>query len=151
MEAVPPLLTPRNESEALGLAIYEVSRGWRGKIDEQLRPLGLSSASYLVVWTLAVTERRLSQKELAELCFVESPSMVRLLDRLEARGLVRRQPAPGDRRKNEVLLTEAAVPLLETMTTLARSVCNELLQDIPEADIAATLRFLQRIRSRLEE
>ncbi|MGH7048549.1 MAG: MarR family winged helix-turn-helix transcriptional regulator [Stellaceae bacterium] len=50
----------------------------------------------------------LSQKELAELLEVEPISVARLVDRLEARGLVERRTDPADRRVWRLHLSPAA-------------------------------------------
>lgn len=150
MEIKLPCVEARDTVDAFGLAVYEVARGWRARIDVRLRPLGLSSAAFLVIWTLASSARHLTQKELAALCFVESPSMVRLLDRLEAKGYARRVTDQTDRRKNHVVLTEAALPLVEEMMHLARGVRDELLDGIPQADLEAALSVLRVIRERID-
>src|ERR1700680_3989510 len=54
-----------------------------------------------------------SQARLAELAEVDAMAMVRILDRMEADGLLERRPDPADRRARCLYLTPKAKPLLE--------------------------------------
>ena len=146
-----PCVESRDVADAFGLAVYEVARGWRAKVEEKTRRFGLSNAASLAVWSLASSPKPLTQSELARRCFVEGPSMARLIDRLEAKGWVSRADVPGDRRKNHVLLTEKCLPYLEEMVCLARGVRDDLLQGIPEDQLSGALDVLRLIRSRLGE
>jgi MarR family transcriptional regulator for hemolysin len=52
-----------------------------------------------------------SQQQLAAAVGIEGPTLTRHLDQLEAAGLVRRAPHPGDRRAVQVELTPRGVAL----------------------------------------
>ncbi|NDY58743.1 MarR family transcriptional regulator [Desulfovibrio sulfodismutans] len=144
-----PVCTAHTPDEHFALTLHEVARGWRAKIDEQFRPMGLSSASWSVIFTLATAERPLSQREIADRIFVESPTVVRLLDRLEKLGWVRREPSPQDRRRNLVRLTAKILEHHDTMHAMAERVHREALAGIPADKLAVTLEVLETLRSRL--
>lgn len=77
--------------------IHSVARLLRIEADKRARRRGMTRAQWvMLIWL----DRRpgLSQKELAELLEVEPISVARLVDRLEARGLVERRADPADRR-----------------------------------------------------
>jgi len=59
----------------------------------------------------------LLQKELADLLEVEPITVARLIDRLEARGMVERRPDPMDRRCWRLHLTDASRPLMSEIDT----------------------------------
>ena len=65
----------------------------------------------------------MSQNEMAAICEVEPITVARLVDRLEARGLVERRADPSDRRIKRLHLLPAAKPILETITE-ARDLMN---------------------------
>ncbi|MGH7041365.1 MAG: MarR family winged helix-turn-helix transcriptional regulator, partial [Acetobacteraceae bacterium] len=81
--------------------------------DKRARGQGMTRAQWaILIWL----ERQagLSQKELAELLEVEPITVARLIDRLEARGMVERRPDPRDRRIWRLhLLSPAAAVLRE--------------------------------------
>ena len=76
----------------------------------------------------------LSQNELAAILEVEPISVGRLIDRLEARGLVERRADPADRRIRRLHLLPAAEPILEEISK-ARDILGEELLDGVELSV----------------
>jgi len=77
--------------------LHDVARLLRVDADKRARAHGMTRAQWgILIWL----ERQpgLSQKELAEILEVEPITVARLIDRLEARGMVERRPDPKDRR-----------------------------------------------------
>jgi len=145
-----PLHTlPREGAEGFALTAHEVAKAFRARIDERFKPLGLSKATLSVIGALACNQKPLTQRELAEAIFVEGPTLVRLLDRLEASGWVRREPVPGDRRMKHVHLTQKAEPYLEELVRTAADIEREIMQGIPEADVRLAHQVLLLVRERL--
>ena len=69
---------------------------------------GMSVREYDVLYTLArAPGQALRLRELAQSSLLTQPSLSRLVERLEADGLVRRGPVEGDRRGTAVALTDA--------------------------------------------
>lgn len=66
---------------------------------------GLRVRSYSVL-ALAAGSARSSQREIAEYLRLDPSQIVALVDELQARGLVRREPDPADRRTNVVVATD---------------------------------------------
>jgi MarR family transcriptional regulator for hemolysin len=75
---------------------------------------------------------------------------VRLLDALEAQGLIERLPVEGDRRAKHVRLTDAAQPLLAQINGIAADLRREIFADVRNDDLRTSLTVLQRIGDRLE-
>jgi len=71
-----------------------------------LAPLGLKVRSYSVL-ALAAADARPTQRELSEFLRLDPSQIVSVLDDLEHRGWVRREPDPRDRRVNVVVATDA--------------------------------------------
>jgi len=92
--------------------LYDVARQMRTRADQRARMRGMTRAQWVIlVWL----ERQpgLSQNELASIVEVEPITIARLIDRLEARGVVERRADPKDRRVWRLRLTPAAEPILE--------------------------------------
>ncbi|MFF7986753.1 MarR family winged helix-turn-helix transcriptional regulator [Streptomyces sp. NPDC007901] len=83
-----------------------------------------------------------SQRQLIDLIGSDKASMVRLVDDLEAKGLVRRDPAPGDRRVRAVTLTEHGAMLLSQARDTARDVAAGLLTHMKPDDQEELTRLL---------
>src|SRR5260221_4775931 len=77
--------------------LHDVARLLRVDADKRARCHGMTRAQWaILIWL----ERQpgISQKELSEILEVEPITVARLIDRLEARGMVERRPDPKDRR-----------------------------------------------------
>ena len=86
-----------NFQRDLMFLLHDVARLIRVDADKRARAHGMTRAQWgILIWL----ERQpgLSQKELAEILEVEPITVARLIDRLEARGMVERRPDPKDRR-----------------------------------------------------
>jgi len=77
--------------------LHDVARLLRVDADKRASAHGMTRAQWgILIWL--DRQPGLSQKELAELLEVEPITVARLIDRLEARGMVERRPDPKDRR-----------------------------------------------------
>ncbi len=100
---------------------------WRGllnahaslteRIEKALAADGLPPlAWYDVLWALyRAPDHRLRMSELAGHTVVTRSGLTRLVDRMQAAGVVERQPAPGDRRGAYAVVTDAGHDLLRRM------------------------------------
>ncbi len=86
---------------------YAVSRRVRAELED----LSLEPRHFGLMRAVAVA-RDLSQQALADSLHIPASSIVALLDRLEAKGFVRRRLDPADRRVRLVELTEAGRAVL---------------------------------------
>ena len=77
---------PPADSEIFGPLLHGVARAWRLKLDQRLRPLGLSQAKWRTLLNLYHAETPLTQAEIASRLGIEEPTLVSLLHRLERAG-----------------------------------------------------------------
>src|ERR1700693_3535132 len=105
--------------------LYDVARQMRTRADQRARTRGMTRAQWVI---LARLERQpgLTQNEMAAIVEVEPITIARLVDRLEARGLVERKADPRDRRVWRLHLTPAAAPVLREINKY-RTEINELI------------------------
>lgn len=123
-----------------------VARRWRTRLDERLKSIGMSQARWAVLFWLDQSPEGLSQSALAELAGVEAPTLVRLIDLLEAQGLVERRVSERDRRSKLVRPTPAAASVIQETGAIANELRREIMADIGPDDLAATLRLLGQMR-----
>ena len=145
----PSVAVPEQASESLPLALNDVARAWRSRLDERLRPLGLSSAMWAVIRRLAAGQAALTQRELAEAVGIEGPTLVRLLDRLEQHGIARRVADPRDRRIKRVELAEQARQNWDASLRAGLELSSELTRGIPPQDLETTRTVLRTMLERL--
>jgi DNA-binding MarR family transcriptional regulator len=106
-----------------------------------LEPLAIEGKHFAVLNHLDRHPR--SQRELIELIDSDKASMVRLIDDLEAKGLVRRDLAPGDRRVRAVTLTDGGKAALVEARRTAGLVATRLLAHLPPDDRARLISLLR--------
>ena len=123
---------------------------WRLRLDERLRPLGLSQARGVALYRLARLTKPPAQGELAALLGVEGPTVARLLDSLETAGYVVRRPTARDRRVKIIELTARARREAARIDRAAMALRYELLEDLDRHELAAATQLLKRLRRRLD-
>jgi DNA-binding MarR family transcriptional regulator len=97
--------------------LVRAERALVGRIEAELKGAGFPTLSwYDVLLELKRTsEGRLTPREIEEKVLFEQYNLSRLLDRMEADGLVRRIPYPGDRRRQLVEITDRGRALQRSM------------------------------------
>jgi len=105
---------------------------------------GLKARSYSVL-VLTSGEARPSQRELAEFLRLDPSQVVSLVDELQSRGLVERQPDPADRRANVVVATDAGRALVGQARESARAAEERVHADLSESDRATLATLLRTV------
>lgn len=88
----------------------------------------------------------LSALEIADRLIEETPGVSRLIERLVAKGLVRRDRGRADRRLLECSITDAGLALLGRLDRVVDRADVELLEPLGEARIKTLIGLLARIR-----
>lgn len=132
----------------IGRLIARLGRLWRRESDQALSDHGLSYATAIPLLVLSRQGENVRQGVLADELGIEGPSLVRLIDLLQAEGLVERREDPTDRRAKTLHLTKAGEAKVEQINRVLRRVRASLLKDIGPEELAATFATLQRIEQR---
>ncbi len=135
-------------SRNFGFLLHDVARLMRTAYDRRIRKLGLTRAQWWVL-THLYRSNGVSQTELAETLEIEKPTLGRLLDRLEAKGWVRREHDASDRRVWRVHLTDEVEPALRTMRTIAADLRRDALTGISAAERERFVDTLLAIKENL--
>lgn len=114
-----------------GLILHDVAHLLRTTFDRRVRDMDLTRAQW---WLLTHLYRQegLTQTELADLMEIEKPSLGRLLDRLEAKSWIRREPDSVDRRIKRIYLTRDVEPMVMEMRQQAASLRADALAGLSE-------------------
>jgi DNA-binding MarR family transcriptional regulator len=133
--------------EPLGRQLSITGRVVRDRFDGCLGHHGSSLATWAVLRT-ADAEPGLSQRELAARMSIESPTLVRHLDRMEHDGLIARSRDEHDRRVVRVSLTPAGREQFRQLRGVAASVDAQLRSLLNAREIKTLEQVLPRIRER---
>jgi DNA-binding MarR family transcriptional regulator len=107
----------------------------------RLAPYGITPGQYGVLKCLW-DEDGLTVKKLAERMYLDSTTITGLLDRMENKGLIKRQSSPSDRRALSVVLTPAGKALQEPVTQAIIDANQAVLKNMSEEEADSFLNIL---------
>jgi DNA-binding MarR family transcriptional regulator len=114
------------------IILHDVARTLRTKFDQKARATHAMTRAQWVILSRLERQPGMSQNEMAAVCEVEPITVARLIDRLEARGLVERRADPTDRRIKRLHLLPAAKPILETINDARESMNARITAGLDE-------------------
>jgi MarR family transcriptional regulator for hemolysin len=135
---------------ALAQGLLLAGRRWRARLNERLKLIGQTDARCAALTEIAGCTEGVVQRELSQRLGVEEPTVVRLVDALEASAWVERQAHQHDRRAKLVRITPAAAPVLDKAQSIVSEMQAELFEDMNPSDLAICLRVLNELSAKLE-
>jgi MarR family transcriptional regulator for hemolysin len=136
-------------SRNFGFLLNDVARLLRTTYDRRVKSLGLTRSQWWVI-THLFRAQGVTQSELAEVLEIEKATLGRLLDRLEAKGWVRREHDAHDRRAWRVYLSEAAEPAMKTMRTVAAELRRDAMAGLSADDRERFVDLLIAVKGNLQ-
>lgn len=133
------------DQERFAALLHRSSAHWRVLLDERLRPWGMTQATWRTLWALRGDGERYNQCSLATRLGIEQPTLVRLLDRMENLGLIRREPDPLDRRQKFVAITASGRDLAQEIEGEVTAMRQQMLAGLSGPDLKQGIRLLERI------
>lgn len=132
----------------VGFLLHDVARLMRKRFEQCSRNLDLTRSQWQVLDKLAINEG-IHQQGLADLLKIESVTLLRLLEKMEHRGLIERRRHQTDRRLSLIFLTQTARPLLQVMHDLGEQTRVEAMTGFSHAECEQMLQMLTRMHERL--
>ena len=133
------------DRSSFGSLLSRAARQWRRAADLRLAPFDLTEATWLPLVHIARAPESPRQKDLAASMSLDGSSVVRLLDNLEAAGLIQRKEGKNDRRAKIILLTPRGRAIADKVETVARRIRGDALAGLSDKDIETTVRVLQHV------
>lgn len=130
-------------SRQVGYLVKHLQQQIRAHLDAALAEHDVTMATYAALAGLA-EEPDLSNAELARRCFVTPQTMHRMLQDLDANGLVARHPHPDHGRIVLTRLTDAGSALVTTCRASVDEVQARMLADLDEDETAMLTSLLDR-------
>lgn len=110
----------------------------------------LSPSQFNILNLLRLSPEGMSQVELSRALIMHRSNVTGLVDRLEARGLVRREEQPGDRRAYRVVVTPGGQQLVHEILPHYYKAAEEVWGDLPERRVTQLLEDLAAVRLNAE-
>jgi MarR family transcriptional regulator for hemolysin len=115
--------------------IILIARRYRAMLDERLRPMGYGTARMEALSTIARSTEPSAQIAIAKRIGIEGPTLTRMLDTLEADGLVVRRQDPNDRRTKLIELTDDGEKALAEITAVAHAFRASVLKGLTDGEL----------------
>ncbi|MCL1532218.1 MarR family winged helix-turn-helix transcriptional regulator [Xanthomonas nasturtii] len=135
-------LSPRAQ---LSSGLLVAARQWQRLADQAFAEFGLSSACTGPLLMIGRSDGGIRQVALAQQLGMEGPSLVRLLDKLAAQALVRREADSSDRRANQLWLTDAGQALAGRIEIRLDALRAEVFGTLGDADVQVVLTLWEQI------
>jgi DNA-binding MarR family transcriptional regulator len=135
------------EQEAL-LNVLATASWISGELAAAMAPHGVTQAQYNVLRILRGRHpERYACSEIGERLLDRTPDVTRLLVRLEARGLVKRERAEHDRRVVEVHITPAGLDVLSRLDAPVSKAIERLGRHLTDDQLAQLSGLLETLRT----
>jgi DNA-binding MarR family transcriptional regulator len=142
----------RSITQEAVVALLKTSDDLRRATEALLAPYGITLQQYNVLRILrGAGDDGLPTLEIGERMIEQAPGVTRLLDRLEAKKLVRRERCPEDRRQVTCRISDTGLSLLARLDKVGIAGDDTLLRPLSLADQQALVRLLDRIRAGLRD
>ena len=129
--------------------ISAFNRKLRTTFDALVREKGLTLARARLLFALTRRDG-LNQRELAEELELETPTLVRILDGMEAQGFVERRAGDGDRRAKQIYMTPTGKVVAAEIEELAAGLRAELIEGLSRADVERALEVVRTMGANLQ-
>ncbi len=90
------------------------------------------------------------QKDMAEILGKDQSAILRTVDALQKKDLIRRVSDANDRRKNFLMVTKKGERVIEQYLKIEIQLNEELLDGLPDSDLDAFYKVVEHIKKRAE-
>ena len=138
----------RSPAEEAMLGLFRTVDHTRRALTAVVSPLDLTLQQYNVLRILrGAGAPGLPTLEVAARMIEQAPGVTRLLDRMEAKGLVRRDRCANDRRQVLCFITPEGSRLLATLDEPMFEAAQRVMSNLSEKDLRALIRLLDALRA----
>jgi len=146
-------LVPSESPQPLDLGLlpslvgYHLRRAQIAVFQDFVRSVGAADMTPGQFGVLVVIDANpgLSQTQLGQTAGIDRSTVVAVIDRLEARGLVQREASPRDRRSHALHLSAKGKALLHELTAIVRAHEDHIVGDLEPAERETLIALLDRV------
>lgn len=137
-----------------GLKIAIINRAFRKEMDEKASAMGLTSVQLRVLGSVsrleAAGETEIHQNNLERIEHVTHPAMTKLLQRLEAKGVIQCVPSVRDRRYKKITCTEKSRGIHNLILAQDAEVLSQLCTGFSQEEKETLLRLADKLLDRID-
>jgi MarR family transcriptional regulator, organic hydroperoxide resistance regulator len=138
----------QTRSQEATIALMRTADVVKRRIAAVMEPFGITTQQYNVLRILrGAGPRGLPTLEIADRMIEEAPGITRLLDRIEAKGWVKRVRCAEDRRQVLCSITPEGLELLARMDDAIATADNAAIGGLDECELERLLELLSAVRA----
>ncbi len=131
----------------VGKMLSEMFRVLRKRTNEQTEAK-LTIDQFGLLYFINKEENEVIQKDIADIMSKDQSAILRMIDTLEEKELVRRVIDKNDRRKNRLMVTKKGKRAIEQWLHIERELSKELLEGAVQSDLDCFLKVINHIQER---
>ena len=135
----------------IGILIHRIDKKIKANMDIDLNRYDLTFSQSQVLLFLRLNEGKLSQKKLQDMMRCSHPTMVGLIQRLEANGFVRTYTDEEDKRYKNVELTDKALAFGNDMRKTREQNEKQMVKGLKKEEKEILLDLLDRVYKNISE
>lgn len=124
---------------------HNILRSARLMVNEELKPLNLSSSEGNILLHLLTQDQVLGQEEIVEQLDISKPAVSRAIESLERKGFIVREVDPADKRARRVLLTDKAMEIGARVERIYSDIFSIASQGVTEEEIKDFIELFARV------
>lgn len=130
--------------KSIGFIIYRTALAMKAALQRTLKERGFDiTPEQFGILHVLQEEEGLSQKEIGNILFKDKPNVSRMLDALERKRLIFRQPT--DRRRYAIFLTEEGKTLIAEILPIGLQLIEKAIQGLLARELEALESMLNKI------
>ena len=129
---------------------HEAFRVLKKRIDNQANPK-LTIDEFGLLRTLGMSHDPVIQKSVAEILRKDKSAIMRLVNSLEQKRLIRRTVSMDDKRKNYLVITPPGEKVLEQYRQIEDGLTQDLVQGITQSDVSIFYKVIDQLKSNAEK
>lgn len=137
-----------NYKKSATFRLGQASKAYRARAGQQLMRIGLHPGQELLIKVLAENDGR-TMSELAQALGVQPPTVTKMIARLSAQGLVKRQVTDRDGRLARVFLTDEGRELVENVDRTWKRLEREAMAGLDDKERKKFRKLLRHIEKNL--
>lgn len=135
----------------LGRMMHVVFRAFKRRAAERMdEAVRVSPEQFSILYAITLKEEEVIQKDLAEMMGKDKSVVLRLVDSLEEKELVRRVVDLKDRRKNYLMVTKSGDRVMKQYLEIFSELEDDIRQGLTPSDIVAFRKVVTHILRKAE-
>jgi DNA-binding MarR family transcriptional regulator len=138
--------------EEVALNLLRTADRLMGYFETALKPIRLTPTQYNVLRILrGVSPQGIACQEIARRMITRDADLTRLLDRLESRGLLRRERQTDDRRVIHIFISPPGLELLAKLDSSTAEMNRTIFGNLDRDRLTMLVELLEQVREQVEQ